>query len=217
MKRIRISGVTLVFVLLWWIANAHASAVMYTDQAAWMAKVLESEYSVTNIDFEQTTISSDFLSVTAGDVIFTSHIWLEVGDGYGIPYNAGKVLYPTHNQSIDVKLPPHVYAFGFDLGELEPILGYTSTATLSNVVLSTGDVFAGPYPGNPYPTFAFFGFFSDLPVTSLSMHPHALVEAILDNFSYAQAAVPAPEPTSLLLFCSGIIGIAAHRWRGRHR
>lgn len=217
MKRLQMSGVTLVVVLLGWISNAHATCILYTDQSAWQADVSGGGYNSTIIDFEQATVSSDHLSVTAGAVTFSSlFLPLEVTSHYGIPYGAGKVLYPTHNQPLQIELPSNVYAFGFDLGELEPF-GFDSTATLSNVVLSTGAVFAGPYSGNIFPTFAFFGFFSDLPIASLSMAPHALVEPILDNFTYAQAAIASPEPSSLLLLSSGLIGLVANVWRNRRR
>ena len=212
------SGVTLVCILLGWVLNVHASAIMYTNRSAWQADVLGVGYNSTSIDFEQTTVSSNHLSVTAGEVTFSSlFLPLEVTSYYGIPYNAGNVLYPTHNQPLQIELPSNVYAFGFDLGELEPLLGFDSTATLSNVILSTGDVFAGPYGGTIFPTFAFFGFFSDLSITSLSMSPHALVEPILDNFTYAQAAIPSPEPSSLLLLSSGLFGLVANVWRNRRR
>ena len=218
MRRIHMSGVTLVCILLGWVLNVHASAIMYTNKSAWQAEVMGLGYSLTSIDFENAAMSSDLFSVTSGGVIFSSPgVPLEVTSYYGIPYNAGNVLYPSHNQALQIELPSSVYAFGFDLGELWPLSGNDATATLSNVVLSTGDVFAGPYGGNLFPTFAFFGFCSDLSITSLSMSPHALVEPILDNFTYAQAAIPSPEPSSLLLLSSGLFGLVANVWRNRRR
>jgi len=220
MRQIQMSGVTVVCILVGWVLSAHASTIMYTNQSAWKAEVLGSGYagySLTSIDFENTT-KADPYTVTAADVIFASpDVSLEVREDYGVPYGSGKVLYPAFNQPLQIELPSSVYAFGFDLGELGPILGYDATATLSNVVLSTGDAFAGPYAGNPFPSFAFFGFCSDLPITSLSMWPRALVEPILDNFIYARAPIPSPEPSSLLLLSSGLFGLVANAWRNRRR
>lgn len=217
MERIQMTAVTLVLLLLGWISNSRASAILFTDQSAWQAEVLGVGYSSTTVDFEN-TISPDFSTVIAGDVIFSSPgIPLEVRD-YGIPYGSGMVLYPAFNQPIQIELPGSVYAFGFDLGDLGGLeLPLYSPPTLSDVVLSTGEVFAGPYVGNPFPTFAFFGFLSDLAITSLSMWPHGTVEAIIDNFTYAQDPTPVPEPASMLLLSSGILGLVANHWRNRRR
>lgn len=215
MKRIQILRVMLVFILLGGTSIARASAIMFTDRTAWQAEVLSLGYSLTNIDFENAVVSTGD-TVTAVDVIFSSPgVPLEVREDYGIPYGSGNVLYPAFNQPLQIQLPISVFAFGFHLGELEPL--FDSVATLSNVVLSTGDVFAGPFEGNPFPTFAFFGFSSDLPIVSLSMAPHAIVEPILDNFTYAQASDTLPEPSSLLLLCFGLFGLVANAWRNRRR
>lgn len=203
---------------------------MFTDRTAWDAEVLGEGFSLTNIDFENTISSisggSDWnttvWTVTAGDVAFSSrYAPLEV-IGAGAPYGSGEALYPSHNQPIQIELQSSVYAFGFDLGELSYFVNPPYPPTLSNVVLSNGDVFAGPYDGisfpygDPSPTYAFFGFSSDLPITSLSMWLHASVEPILDNFTYAQS-VPAPEPSTMLLICSGLFGLVASGWRNLRR
>lgn len=219
MKQVQMTSAMLVFILLGWISNAHATCILFTDQVAWQADVLDSGYNITSIDFENATTWPSGHIVQAGDVLFLSPVMpLLVDSSYGIPYNSGNVLYPTHNQPIAIELPGNVYAFGFDLGDLAgPIPSLYSPPTLSDVVLSTGDVFAGPYEGNAHPTFAFFGICSDLPITSLSITPQGSIEAIIDNFSYAQAAVPAPEPSSLLLLSSGVFGFVANIWRNRRR
>jgi hypothetical protein len=218
MKRIQMLGATLFF--LGWFSNAHASTIMFTDQTAWNSQVLGAGLSPTTIDFENTVSSvsgapdwnTAVWTVTAGDVVFSSRYFpLEVS-GNGLPYGSGKVLDPSHNQQINIELPSRVYAFGFDLGEFQGLFAPAGPPTLSNVVLSNGDVFAGPYYGisNPWgnlsPIYAFFGFISDLPISSLSMYPSAVTDPILDNFTYAQAtgAAPVPEPMSLLLVGSGL-------------
>lgn len=217
MKRIQMTSAILAFLLLGSITQASATSMLFTDQTAWEAEVMGAGYNTTTIDFENTQTWPSGHVVQAGDVLFLSPIMpLEVRTDYGIPYDSGKVLYPTHNQPITVELPDDVYAFGFDLGDLGGLAPpFYSPPTLSNVVLSTGEVFAGPYEGNPHANFAFFGIYSDLPITSLSMWPHGTIEAVIDNFTYAQAAVPAPEPSSLLLLSSGIFGLVA--WRNRRR
>lgn len=211
-------SLTLAFVLLICTSMVHASAIIYTDRSEWEAGVLGAGLNPTTIDFENAIISPADYTVTAGDVIFSSPgIPLEVRPDYGTPYNSGNVLYTAFNQPIHIQFPGSVFAFGFDLGELEPLQGFDTVAMLSNVVLSTGDIFAGPYEGNPFPNFAFFGFSSDLPILSLSMWPHALVEPILDNFIYAQAAEPLPEPSSLFLLGSGFLSLLANVLRNRRK
>ena len=124
-------------------------------------------------------------------------------------YDSGKILYPVFNQDISVLLPSNVYAFGFDLGAYQPLIA-SPPPYLAYVELSTGEMFAG-YQGNPYPTYAFFGFLSDVSITGLSMDAYAYHEWILDNFTYAQIAAPVPEPTTMLLLGSGLVGLFVMR------
>lgn len=219
MKRIQMSGVALVFILLGWISCAHASAIMFTDRSAWQTEISGLGYSLTNIDFENATTSSDFSSVTAGDVVFSCNPGdpLLISGQIGSPYDSGKVLYPFFNQPIQVELPGSVYAFGFDLGEYQGTIDI-SQPILWSVELSTGDAFIGPYYGDFFPTLSFFGFYSDFPITSLSMLGGAtMLDVVFDNFTYAQATAPVPEPSSLLLLSSGIFGFVANAWRNRRR
>ena len=218
MKRMSMSGVTTVFLVLGWLSISHAFTVLFTDESAWRTEVSSLGYGTTTIDFENTG-SPDSFTVVAGDVIFSSPgIPLEVSDLFGIPYDSGMVLYPAFNQPLQIELPESVFAFGFDLGDLGGLLPpLYSPPTLSDIVLSTGETFGGPFAGNPFPTFAFFGFLSDLAITGLSMHPQGSIEAILDNFTYARAAAPVPEPSSMLLLGVGIVGLVASKWRNRGR
>jgi hypothetical protein len=215
MKRIQMLRIAMVLILLGCTSSAGAGTVMFTDQSAWLSEVMNSGYNLTNIDFEEVTVSADHTTVTAGDVVFSSSygLPLEVVELYGIPYDAGMVLYPFFKQTIHVALPGGVYAFGFDLGEI--FLSPDFVPTLNDVILSTGEIFPGPYQGNAFPTFAFFGFCSDLPITYFSMFPSAIVEPIIDNFRYAQAAVPTPEPSSLVLLGFGLFGLASFVRRRR--
>ena len=74
MKRIQIIFVVLVILWAGCSTNARALTIMFTDRSAWQMALAGIGYSVTNIDFENTTNSAGDLSqnwtVTAGDVVF---------------------------------------------------------------------------------------------------------------------------------------------------
>lgn len=217
MRRMYWLSVLMVLAWLGCAANSRADTIMFTDRDAWEAAVVALGYNLTNIDFENATTSADHTSVTVSNVVFTDDLsrTLNVTDS-PTAYNSGKVLDFFMNQPVDVSLPTSVYAFGFDLGEIY-VIRNQPPLTLNNVALSNGEVFAGPFQGNPYPNFSFFGFLSDAPISGLSMRPHSLVEPFLDNFTYAQQATPVPEPSSMLLLCSGLLGLASHSWKNRRR
>jgi PEP-CTERM putative exosortase interaction domain len=197
-------------------ANARAVTILYPDRPAWQTTVAGLGYGMTNIDFENVT-KPDLFTVTAGDVIF-----YDINHSGGLHtvnsptgYNSGKVLDFFVTAPVLVTLPGNVYAFGLDLGEFSPLSPpFYFPPTLSNVALSTGETFPGPYQGNPYPIFGFFGFLSDVPITSVSMLPHAITEAMIDNFTYAQRVTPVPEPSTMLLLGSGLAGLVGY---GRRR
>lgn len=216
--RLRIDLFCALVLLFVFITNSEATTVMFTDESAWQKDVISAGYQVTNIDFESGVTRTDYGNIVrAGEVVFISMspgVPLDLSPDLGIPYGSGTVLYPFMNQEIYVDLPDDTYAIGFDLGMFGGSAN-NDVPTLDYVSFSTGEFFGGYY-GNPFPTYAFFGFLSDdRALTALRMHPHSsYAEPILDNFRYAQhiaLAAPVPEPASLMLLVSGFFSVGV--WR----
>ncbi len=217
MKKLISVTVFILSFLIYFAPDAHSSAIMFTDRPAWEATVTGLDYSITNSGFEDALVyhgypNSDVDLVLDKNVIFMANLFLEIIEETA-GYNSGKVLYPFFGQPITIFLPDNVYAFGFDLGEYATGYGsgYYPPPELRDVKLSTGEEFPGPYVGEKAPTYAFFGFLSDSPITNVYMYPWHDLEPIIDNFTYAQKTSTVPAPASILLLGTGLVGLALRK------
>lgn len=143
-------------------------------------------------------------------------------------YGSGDSLWWSANSSnttavLHITWPTPVTAVAVDL------MTYGGSSTGYNVKLNNdpGQVYvSNPTPG--WPTQVFFGFTSDTPISSIDFYLPAGslgVTPLIDNFAYSLAnsggtgpsdPSDTPEPSTLLLISTGLIGLAAMRKRFRH-
>src|SRR5262249_1051315 len=99
-------------------------------------------------------------------------------------------------------LPPGITAVGLDVSSFLP-----QSAILQ---LSTGDALTVPEPGRP--NFAFIGFTSDVPVTSLAITITNNGNPTIDNLTFGHAV---PYPGGLTVAGVGLLGLLGYRWHRR--
>jgi hypothetical protein len=183
-----------------------ASVTIYTSRAAWTAATS----GVTTADFNGIASVGSYVSYGSGPAVidgltFTSNDSMFVIDPayYGFPYPDGffNADYNVPN-IVTIALPGSYTAVGFDFGSLfsggasfDVTLGALGPFT----VVSTGSTQDGVLD------FAGFVSTTSFSTVTLSM-PDAPSYNSVDNFSYGGAAVP--EPASIALLGSGLLGVA---------
>ncbi|HTP97602.1 MAG TPA: PEP-CTERM sorting domain-containing protein, partial [Burkholderiales bacterium] len=166
----------------------------------------------TNIDFNGIASAGSFVAYGAGPlslsgVTFTGNGSMFVIDPgyYGFPYGGGGFLNSDHGDPnvITATLPSGVIAVGIDYGSL-----FSGGATF-DITLSTGDIFKFSTDGSTADgTLGFAGVVSTIPFASIAFAmPDSLGYNAIDNFTFAQAAVP--EPALLPLLGAGLAGMLA--------
>jgi len=210
-----------VLALLAWLmvaGNSESAVMIFHDRAAWQTAV---GTGVTTIDFEGLAPragSADFADLSLSGVDFGRSTVLDPGAAtYIAAWGTGAML-----MRFDLLVPATttfsapVNAFGFDYGASACILvgpcgpaqsGRPGQVTL---VLSSGDVVVS---SAPMPPLQFIGVISSVPVTSFTA---AILPSfsIVDNFSLASStSSPVPEPASLVLLATGVVGALVRRRR----
>lgn len=200
-------------------APARADTVVYTTRALFNAAAT----NLTTITFEgiaSTNSVANFAApLTLDGVTFSGpsggSLQVSVLDpGFFAPlfqFNSGAVL--GGFGFIDVTLPAGITAIGTDLMSTNP------SGSPFQIVLANGETFLVNTPLRPER--GFFGITTDVAIASIRFTtlPAAPGQSpgipLLDNFSFGQANAPAavPEPMTMILFGTGLAGIAARARR----
>ncbi len=192
-----------------------ATIVTFTDRTSFNAAA----GATTLLDFEGIVSSSTShvnqgVSATFGDVTFTQpegRQWVFGEDFYAT--NGLTSAYFNQNccapSGITATFANGVHAIGMDLG----IQNYWN-GTSNDIVmtLSTGDTltFTAPLLMNTFNTLQFFGFTSSVAITTIHFANDAQA-TVIDDFTYSTSLSTVPEPITLLLLSTGLIGLGLRR------
>ena len=142
------------------------------------------------------------------------------GDGDGIAARADlpqqwRTRSNTSTTALNATLlPAGTTAIGADFG-LQT--GNTATSFQLKLTLSNSDIlFITLAASNSNPILSFFGFTSDVPITSIAMSVNSVNSGngslVVDNFTFGQSAVPEPATMSILIMTGGIFaGVLVYR------
>src|ERR1700716_1284851 len=219
---------TMLGVLVGWMPLAHAAEVTYTSRAAYNAATINN----TILTFQGLATNGDATfynsppGITTGGINFqsTSNQLFAIDPshtpGGGWNFSSGQFLDDnnyTFTSSLNATLlPANTTAIGADFG-LQT--GNTATSFQLQLTLSNSDILViNLAASNSNPILSFFGFTSDVAITSIAMKVTSVNNGngslVVDNFTFGQAAVP--EPGTIALVAVGAV-IAGARFIRRKR
>jgi hypothetical protein len=204
--------------------QAGATLISYSSRAVFDVATS----GTTNIDFEAQNTAPPFTYYGGGlaisGVSFTNpgNSYLYVADVGAVPpgYNWGSganLLFGSNAEGsrFHIALPAGTTAFGFDFMTEDDSNTNTGDIGSYTFVVDGASTFSGTSLTRP--NRAFFGVVSDIPISAVDVNLLSAVGGsrplgVIDNFEFGTAAA-VPEPASLMLLGTGLLGLVARRRR----
>lgn len=207
-------------------AATNAAPVVFNTRATYDAQAPSPQ---TNINFNSATANNGYqTSLTFAGVTFQyvgptagspdPGVGVVNGAAFGTLDNALGVNTPNlaaGTQTLLITLPTGTTSVGFDFkGSNSTQVGALSPASYTVVVNYTDGTNSGPLAiANPsFNTFGFFGFAdTERVIQSISIATNSGGAPLLDNVTFGPAAAvePVPEPATMVLFGTGLAGLAS--------
>jgi hypothetical protein len=201
-------------------AVAQADTILYSDPVAWLAR----STNLTQVNLNALaqpggawnigqSFTQNGVTFSANNVNGEAIVDPAFNPAYYTDWGTGDAILQVNWGDLNIALPGATSA-SFYLNSVVPF-GDTFLILLNgnSLVLSSNSVSTGLYP-NP----TFVGLTSDIPISSIQLISQGNAVILLQGFQYGDDPVPAtetpvtapvPEPASLLLFGTGLVGVAA--------